>query len=120
MVTPTEHKVHPSSAVESDTGANRWTKLTPGTRSRDKVVKKPGSSFVYVIMALAVLIGAYFLYASERPLAPVATKTEINPPVLVPTPDVPAPSTNVTPSIVTPATPPAASTATPPATTTTP
>jgi hypothetical protein len=66
MVTPTEHKVHPSSAVESDTGANRWTKLTPGTRSRDKVVKKPGSSFVYVIMALAVLIGAYFLYASER------------------------------------------------------
>jgi hypothetical protein len=120
MLTPTEHKVRPSSAVGSNIGANTWTKSTPGTRSRNEVVKKPGSNFVYVILALAVLIGAYFIYASERPLAPVATKTEINPPVIVPTPNVPAPSTTVTPSVVTPATPPAASTATPPATTTTP
>lgn len=123
MVTSTEHKVRPTSTVESELGRTSWTKPATAPRSQNEDDKQTGSNFVYAIMALALLGGGYLFYTYEWPtpsLAPAITKTDIAPPVTAPTPAVPPASTTVTPPAVAPVTPPAAGTTTPPATTTTP
>jgi hypothetical protein len=123
MVTSTEHRVRPTSTVESELDRTSWTKPATAPRTQNEDDKQTGSNFVYAILAFAVLGGGYLFYTYEWPapsVTPAITKTDIAPSAIAPTPAVPSASTTVTPPAVAPVTPPAAGTVTPPATTTTP
>ena len=123
MVTPVKAKTQPINMPETRyenefVGASSATDpLNPGPTINQKIdyQNKPqtGNPFVFAVLAIAVLIGGYYLYASAPPSTTVTstiTKTD-----MAPVANAPATSTTVVP-----ATPPAAGTAPAPATTTAP
>ena len=124
MTTPTKTSPHTNMTIESEIGKKSRANPASGAQAESDTINPTINTAVYIILALALLVGGYFLYANEWPstaAAPAMTKTDLTPPVIVPTPPVPpAASTTVTPSVVAPVQPPAASAATPPATTKTP
>ena len=128
MVTSTQNRVRPPGSADPETDRTSWNKpnLTPRAQDEDS---QPTSNFVYAILALAVIVGAYLLYSYQWPTTTSGTtpitKTDVVPPVAAPD-QAPAASTTVAPLPDAPAAtpkaanPPATGTATPPATTTTP
>ena len=124
MTTLIKTPPHTNMTTESELGKKSWANPTSGAQVDSDTTSQTTNTAVYIILALALLVGGYFLYTNEWPstaATPAMTKTDLTPPVIVPTPAVPpAASTTVTPSVVAPVQPPAASTTTPPATTKTP
>ena len=94
--------------------------LNPGPTLNQKIdyQDKPqtGNPFVFVVLAIAVLIGGYYLYTAEWPSS--TTTSTITKTDMAPAANAPATSTTITPAAPMAATPPA--TATPPAAGTTP
>ena len=131
MVTSTEHKVRPLSAVDSE--LDRSSRDNPPMLARKNKANDTtaGNMVGWVVLAIVVIFGGYLFYSYQSPLTPVpatTTKIEAAPPATAPAPAVPPASSSVTPKADAPTappadapvTPPAAGTATPPATTTTP
>ena len=133
MVTPVKAKTHPINMPETRyenefvRASSATDPLNPGPTLNQKIdyQDKPqaGNPFVFVVLAIAVLIGGYYLYTAEWP--PTTTTSTITKTDMAPAANAPATSTTMaaTPSatatpvapvaVAPPATPPA--TATPPA-----
>ncbi len=129
MVTSTKTTTRP--IITPETELDREFGTTPiANKKLEYQEKAPTSStIVYIALAIAVLAGGYYLYASAPPSTTVTsaiTKTDMAPVANAPatsTTVVPATPMATTPPASTtqvPATPPAAGTAPAPATTTTP
>ena len=139
MVSPVKTKTHPINLPETRYD-NEFVRspiaadpLNPGPTVNQKIEyqDKPqtGNPLVFVVLAIAVLIGGYYLYTNEWPST--TTTTTITKTDMAPAANAPATSTTVVPATPmattppasttqVPATPPAAGTAPAPATTTTP
>ena len=124
MTTPIKTPPHTNMTTESEIGKKSWANQASGAQVDSDTTSQTTKTAVYIILALALLVGGYFIYTNGWPsttAVPSITKTDLTPSVVVPTPAAPpAALTSVTPSVVAPVEPPAASTATPPATTKTP
>ena len=124
MTTPMKTPLRPNMTTENELGKKSWANPASGAQVKTNTSDQTTYTAVYIVLAVALVIGGYFLYTIEWPstaAAPAITKTDLAPPAIAPTQAVPpAASTTVTPSVVAPVQPPAASAATPPATTKTP
>ena len=117
MANPIKATTHPRSSPETEPLNKPWNPATTQTR-RDQETAQTRSIIIYAILAIAVLLGGYYLYATESPSTAVTsavTKTD-----MTPTPNAVAGSTTIVPTAPPAATPPAAGNAPAPATTTTP
>src|SRR5665213_3528041 len=83
--------------------------LNPGPTLNQKIdyQDKPqtGNPFVFVVLAIAVLIGGYYLYTNEWP-STVTTTSTITKTDMAPAANAPATSTTITPAAPMAATPP--------------
>jgi hypothetical protein len=140
MVSPVKAKTHPINLPETRyenefvRASSATDPLNPGPTINQKIdyQDKPqsGNSLVFVVLAIAVLVGGYYLYTNEWP-STVTTTSTITKTDMAPAANAPATSTTVVPATPlattppasttqAPPTPPAAGTAPAPATTTTP
>ena len=124
MATTTENRPRPVTGAESE--FDHASRATPRPEIRvNQSNQGSNSSIPYLILALVLIVGGYFLYTNywnPTSMVPAATQSSTTLPkseVIVPAPVTPPAVTTVTPPVDAPATTPAAP-ATPPATTTTP
>lgn len=124
MATTTETRPRPVTGAESE--FDHASRATPRPEIRvNQSSQGSNSSIPYLILALALIVGGYFLYTNywnPTLMAPAATQSSTTLPkseVIVPVPVTPPATTTVAPPVDAPAPTPVAP-ATPPATTTTP
>lgn len=113
MVTPVKAKTHPINMPETRyenefvRASSATDPLNPGPTVNQKIEyqAKPqtGNLLVFVALAIAVLIGGYYLYTNEWPST--ATTTTITKTDMAPAANAPAASTTVTPAAPMAATP---------------
>ena len=108
MVTPTKITTHP--IVMPETKFEH--KFEPDPIANEKLYElekaQTRNTIIYVVLAIAVLVGGYYLYTNETPSAAVTstiTKTD-----MAPVANAPAASTTVVPATPMAATPPATAT----------
>jgi hypothetical protein len=119
MATPVKTKTQPinltDTSYENDfvRGSSAADPLNPGPTINQKIdyQDKPqtGNPFVFVVLAIAVLIGGYYLYTTEWPSTGTTTST-ITKTDMAPAANAPATSTTVAPAAPMAATPPATDT----------
>src|SRR5665213_509296 len=118
MVTPVKAKTHPINMPETRyenefvRASSATDPLNPGPTLNQKIdyQDKPqtGNPFVFVVLAIAVLIGGYYLYTAEWPST--TTTSTITQTDMAPAANAPATSTTVAPAAPMAATPPATDT----------
>ena len=124
MATTTETRPRPVTGAESEFDHASHATPRPEIRVNQSNLGS-NSSIPYLILALVLIVGGYFLYTNywnSTFMAPAATQSSTTLPkseVIVPVPVTPPAATTVTPPVDAPATTPVVP-ATPPATTTTP
>lgn len=92
MANPIKDTTHPRSPPETDLLNKPWNNPATGKIPADQESAQTGSTIIYLILAIAVVIGGYYLYTTEWPSAtgtPTITKMDTAPTVDAPTPAVP-------------------------------
>lgn len=114
MVTSTNQKPRPMSAVDPSLDQDGLRNSQPDIRVRNDVQSRGGNTFAFVILALILLFGGYMLYSynsNDSSVKTITNQTDVVPPAAAP---VPPATTDVTPKVDAPA---ASGTTNPPAAT---
>lgn len=105
MANPIKDTTHPRSPPESDLLNKPWNNPAADKIPADPESAQTGSTIIYIILAIALVIGGFYLYSAERPAAtgtPTITKMDTAPQV-----DAPGSPTPAVPGAPPAATPPA-------------